>query len=186
MKRIKKISLLAGVLLMAFAACTQKAPADTVVQEEQQPQEAVAENVLTVPASVRGAKEILNAIATNYKGRVVLIDFWATWCPPCRRAMVDIDRIKPELAEKGAAFAYVTGETSPVSDWQSAIKHIEGDHYRLTNAQWADLASGLGMPGIPAYLLLNKDGSTAFSNVTEGGYPGNEFMREQMLQALGK
>ncbi|MBR1713080.1 MAG: TlpA family protein disulfide reductase [Alloprevotella sp.] len=183
---MKKISLLVTVLLVVCAACTQKAPADTVVPE-QPSQEAVAEvNVRTVPASVRGAKEILNAITANYKGSVVLIDFWATWCPPCRRAMVDIDQIKPELAEKGAAFVYVTGETSPASDWEAAVKNIKGDHYRLTNAQWNDLASGLGMPGIPAYLLLNRDGSTAFSNVTQGGYPGNDFMREQMLKALGR
>ena len=130
--------------------------------------------------------DILPAITKAYEGKVVLIDFWATWCGPCRAAMKTIDAIKPELEKKGVVFVYVTGETSPQATWDTMIKKISGDHYRLTNKQWSDLGSQLGMQGIPCYLMLNKDGSVAYSNVTEGGYPGNEIIQNNAEVALTK
>lgn len=100
--------------------------------------------------------------------------------------MVEIDAIKPELMKKGCEFVYVTGETSPLNTWQSMIPGIAGDHYRLTKQQWGDLCTQLGIPGIPCYLLLNKDGSTAFSNLDQGGYPGNDIIQNNIEVALTK
>ena len=42
------------------------------------------------------------------------------------------------------------------------------------------------MAGIPAYMLLNKDGSVAFSNITQGGYPGNSLLQNLIETALTK
>lgn len=37
----------------------------------------------------------------NFKGKVVLINFWATWCPPCRHELPDIARLREELKDRG-------------------------------------------------------------------------------------
>ena len=66
------------------------------------------------------------------------------------------------------------------------IPNIHGDHYRLTNAQWETLMREQGIPGIPVYKVINKDGSTAFSNFTMGGYPGNEVIKPILDEALKK
>ena len=66
------------------------------------------------------------------------------------------------------------------------IPGIAGDHYRLTKQQWNDLCTQLGIPGIPCYLLLNKDGSVAYSNLTQGGYPGNDVIKSEVEAALAK
>lgn len=158
---------------------------DATTEETQPAEEKPVATVKTIAATVSGA-DILPAITKNYSGKVVLIDFWATWCPPCRAAMKTIDAIKPALQKKGCVFVYVTGETSPKADWDKMIPNIAGDHYRLTDKQWGELCKQLGIPGIPCYLLLNKDGSVAYSNVTTAGYPGNEVIQNNVEVALTK
>ncbi len=141
--------------------------------------------IRTLDKSIKGA-DILPAITKQYEGKVVLIDFWATWCGPCRAAMKTIDAIKPELAQKGCVFVYITGETSPLDSWEKLIKTIDGEHYRLTDAQWNELCSQLNVQSIPTYLLLNKDGSVAYSNQQRGGYPGNDVLQNVIEVALSK
>lgn len=185
---MKKSLFLISFLLMGLtSSCAKKAEASS---QEPTTTEATSTTsssfvVKKVDANLTGASAF-EEIKKNYAGKVVLIDFWATWCPPCRSAMTAMHDIKPALIEKGAQFVYITGETSPENDWKQMIPSIAGDHYRLTDQQWQELASLLKMRGIPAYLILNKDGSEAFSNITSGGYPGNEVIQNNIEVALSK
>lgn len=37
----------------------------------------------------------------DYQGKVILVDFWATWCPPCKKSMPFLNQLRHELAERG-------------------------------------------------------------------------------------
>lgn len=190
----KKIFLLSALLLTTVVACKNKpnnaeaqATAETT---EQTSATADGENgaqavIRQVDPNLSGA-EALETIKKNYTGKVAFFDFWATWCPPCRAAMRDVDQIKPELQKQGAVFVYITGETSPEDEWKNSLTEIHGDHYRLTDKQWNEINNNLHMPGIPAYFLLDRKGEIAFENLTEGGYPGNEVVKEVITKALNK
>lgn len=192
---MKKITILAVcALFFASSGCATKTnrpdsddnvPAATSKTADDGQASAGTSRIKSIAPEVSGA-DILPAITKEYAGQVVLIDFWATWCGPCRMAMKEIDKIKPELQKKGCAFVYVTGETSPEAPWKQMIGSISGDHFRLTDKQWGELCTRLGIPGIPAYLLLNKDGSVAFSNLETAGYPGNEIIQNNVEVALTK
>ena len=174
------------VAMLGLPSCAQKKNAAPEKKETvaAQPAANAGYTVKTLPTAI--TSNILQAIEKEYAGSVTLIDVWATWCPPCRRAMTVIDSIKPGYIEKGVKFVYITGETSPEKNWNDMILNIHGDHYRLTNAQWETLMREQGIPGIPVYKVINKDGSTAFSNFTMGGYPGNEVIKPILDEALKK
>ena len=190
----KKIFLLSALLLTTVVACKNKSnnaeAQATAETTEQTSATADGENgaqavIRQVDPNLSGA-EALETIKKNYTGKVAFFDFWATWCPPCRAAMREVDQIKPELQQQGAVFVYITGETSPEAEWKNSLTEIAGDHYRLTDKQWSEINSALHMPGIPAYFLLDRKGEIAFSNLTEGGYPGNEVVKEVITKALNK
>ena len=190
----KKIFLLSALLLTTVVACKNKSnnaeAQATAETTEQTSATADGENgaqavIRQVDPNLSGA-EALETIKKNYTGKVAFFDFWATWCPPCRAAMRDVDQIKPELQKQGAVFVYITGETSPEDEWKNSLTEIHGDHYRLTDKQWNEINNNLHMPGIPAYFLLDRKGEIAFENLTEGGYPGNEVVKEMITKALNK
>lgn len=190
----KKIFLLSALLLTTVVACKNKPNnAEAQATAETTEQTSVTANgengaqavIRQVDPNLSGA-EALETIKKNYTGKVAFFDFWATWCPPCRAAMRDVDQIKPELQKQGAVFVYITGETSPEDEWKNSLTDIHGDHYRLTDKQWNEINNNLHMPGIPAYFLLDRKGEIAFENLTEGGYPGNEVVKEMITKALNK
>lgn len=140
-----------------------------------------------IPEDTKNAN-LLTAIEKPYKGKVILIDFWATWCGPCMMAMKQIDPIKEKYLKekKNVVFVYVTGETSPLKNYEAAIPTIKGYHYRLTNAQFSALLKDLGIKGIPSYVLINKNGTKAYDNIAEGGYPGDEILSSEIDKALAR
>ena len=156
----KKIFLLSALLLTTVVACKNKSnnaeAQATAETTEQTSATADGENgaqavIRQVDPNLSGA-EALETIKKNYTGKVAFFDFWATWCPPCRAAMRDVDQIKPELQKQGAVFVYITGETSPEDEWKNSLTEIHGDHYRLTDKQWNEINNNLHMPGIPRLL----------------------------------
>lgn len=180
---MKKTFLLAvALMLMVAPSCTQRGAAAAQSEAQADSAKAKTYEVRTLPMGV--TSKILETIEDEYEGEVVVYDLWATWCGPCRMAMKAIDSIKPALQKKGAKFVYITGETSPLATWQKMIPEIAGDHFRLTKEQWNTLCEEQGVRGIPCYKVVAKDGSAAFTNLTEGGFPGNEVIAPIVEKAL--
>lgn len=121
-------------------------------------------------------EDILKTIIKDYRGKMMLIDFWATWCGPCKAAMKTILPIKEELWGK-VAFIYITGETSPKTIWNNMIPEIHGDHYYVTNAQWETLLKQFEAQGIPTYVIVDKEGNIVAKHI---GYPGNDVIKEEL------
>lgn len=103
-------------------------------------------------------EQLFDAIMAKYKGKLIYVDFWATWCGPCRHAMKSIKPLKEELSGQDIIFVYLTNPSSPKNTWSRMIAEIDGEHYYLSQDQWNVLASQFGVSGIPHYVLVGKNG----------------------------
>ncbi|WP_372753913.1 TlpA family protein disulfide reductase [Mariniflexile sp.] len=104
------------------------------------------------------ADKIFEAIIEKYKGKVVFIDFWATWCGPCRSGMTRMKPLKEELKSEEIVFVYITNPSSPEKTYQNMIPDIKGEHYRVSSDDWNYLKEKFKITGIPHYALVNKEG----------------------------
>ena len=129
---------------------------------------------------VSGA-DILPAIISQHRGNAVLVDFWATWCGPCRKSMPAVNVLKQRMASKDVVYVYVTGPSSPKEVWKTAIAEINGIHYRLTQKQWEYLCNSYGITGIPGYLVISYDGKLQDRYV---GFPGVDILQRDLLRAM--
>lgn len=177
----KLLFMLTTVALLACGGNANKA--ETELAETAQAETGkVAERVYikTIDSTLVG-EEVFNAVVAEYKGKPVLVDFWATWCPPCRAAMKTIIPVKEALAEE-VAFVYITGPSSPEDTWKEMTKEIHGDHYYVTEAQWNTLLDQFESQGIPTYIIVDKEGNVMNKYI---GFPGEETIKAE-LETLTK
>ena len=96
-----------------------------------------------------------------FAGKVVLLNFWATWCGPCKREMPALDRLQAEMG--GSDFAVVAisidrGGRKVVERWLKSNKIANLGIYLDPKSR---LMRGLGTRGLPTSYILDRDGRVA-------------------------
>ncbi len=102
---------------------------------------------------------VFESIMKKYQGKVVYVDFWATWCGPCRSGIERIKPLKEELKDENVAFVYITNPSSPKGTYDNMIPSISGEHYRVSDDEWNILSDKFKISGIPHYTLVSKNGN---------------------------
>ena len=128
-------------------------------------------------------EDLFPSIISKFRGHTLLVDFWATWCGPCRTANKAITPMKEELKDKDIIYLYITGETSPKGTWENMITDIHGEHFRVTNEQWSFLMSSFNIRGVPTYFVVDPEGNITFKQT---GFPGVDTMKKELMKALNK
>lgn len=128
-------------------------------------------------------EQLLVEMLKPFKGKVILMDMWATWCGPCLEANRQMEPLKAEFADKDVVFLYLAGENSPEDSWKNMIPDLKGQHYRLNKKQWHYLEKSLNARGIPTYIVIDRAGNHSYKN---SGFPGVNTMRKELLKALGE
>jgi thiol-disulfide isomerase/thioredoxin len=97
-----------------------------------------------------------NVRLSDYKGRVVLLDFWATWCPPCRASIPGLEKLHKAYKDKGLVVLAVSLD---MGGWDSVKSFIRdnGITYQVLKGT-DDVSDQYQVRTIPMILVLNKEG----------------------------
>ena len=99
---------------------------------------------------------------SDYQGKVVFLNFWATWCPPCRAEMPDIQALyeryedSEDVAVLGVAFPGLSGEGT--ADEVAAFLEENGYTYPVVMAEDAQVAWDYQIQAFPTTFMITRDG----------------------------
>lgn len=112
-----------------------------------------------IPFTLPDTSGVELAIADIYKGKYLLIDFWASWCGPCRRENPNIVACYEDFHDKGFEILGVSLD-SDGTKWEEAIRDDNLTWYHVSDLKrWQSDAGKLyGIISIPSSLLLDPDG----------------------------
>jgi len=122
----------------------------------------------------------------EFKGRVAILHFWATWCPPCREEMPAIEAFSRELDTSRFALIAVSvdGDARLVDEYNR--------RYSITFARYIDksgeLSAQLRVPGFPATYIIGTDGKILHRMVGAQSWQDGEMQRllDERYQSNGR
>ncbi len=108
-------------------------------------------------------KAILDKIVEPYRGRIVYLDIWGTWCSPCKRKLKESPEVKKLLKDYDIVYLYLANRSSEES-WKNIIAEygLTGPdcvHYLLPEKQQNVVEEYVGLTGYPTYRLIDKQGN---------------------------
>jgi thiol-disulfide isomerase/thioredoxin len=125
---------------------------------------------------------------SEYRGKVVMVNFWATWCPPCRAEMPGIVSLRNDLVDDGVEVIGVAiGERPP--EGTSAEAHVaafaasRGVTYPLVTGSDALADAYGGINAIPTSIIIDRDGRIV--ETIEGSRDESEF-RASIARAMSR
>ncbi len=112
----------------------------------------------TVPEAAFEHQDGTAATLADFKGKVVVLNFWATWCAPCRKEMPMLSELQAELG--GEAFEVVTLATglNPPPAMKKFFSEIGVDNLPLHRDPKSQVARQMGVFGLPITVILDRQG----------------------------
>jgi len=95
----------------------------------------------------------------DYEGKHVVLNFWATWCAPCRKEMPDLAALQLDLGSDSFEVVTIATGRNPRPAMEAFFDEIGVDNLPLHTDERQNLARSLGVLGLPVTLILDPEGN---------------------------
>ena len=153
--RLLFAALYTGALLAASGAVAQDLAA---LQDGDMRKLVLHESPVEVSTTAFEGDDGAEMTLQDLRGEVVVVNFWATWCAPCREEMPTLAKLQEELGDEGVRVATIaTGRNDPI-EMDKFLQEVGAGalpHWRDPNQA---LARDMGVLGLPITVILNREG----------------------------
>lgn len=121
---------------------------------------------------------------SDYKGKVVYVDFWASWCGPCRQSLPILNDVRAKHASKGFEVIAVNVDENTMDAVDFLVKHPVD--YPIVSDPEAKTPEAYNLKGMPTAYLIDKNG--VVRHVHEGGVnkKGAQKLEKMIAQYLAE
>jgi len=165
--KLKKLFYLLLVLMCIVGGCKKNKtePAgQTEVEAEIKPTQPIADSTSSTtggkPAPAFTLQDLngKNVSLSDFRGKVVVLDFWATWCPPCVKEIPHFIELYEQYKDKGLAMVGISLDREGVSVVKAFVQKYQIKYPILMTDGQVDKAFG-GIPGIPTTFVIDSAGN---------------------------
>ncbi len=115
---------------------------------------------------------------SSLKGKTIILDFWASWCPDCRKDAPEIVRMYKEYHSNDIVFIGVSMDTD-VQAWRNACNKYGIEYIQVSELKKfkeTDISKSYGVKWIPSMVVIDKEGKVALSTVLS--YKVEKYLKE--------
>lgn len=134
------------------------------------PEIATSGNLILLAAN--GKKTTLSEVLKQCKGKIVYVDFWASWCDPCLREMPFSKKLREDAAYKDVVFIYLAlndKQSRWEAAWEKANLKDQPHNYLILNSKDAPFVKKYDIRSIPRYMIFDKEGQLLNNDAARPG-----------------
>ena len=118
---------------------------------------------------------------SDYRGKVVLVNFWATWCPPCRREMPSMERLSKRLKDQPFVILAINQQEDPEQVFVFTGQLDPSPTFPILFDRNSKVANAWSVQGLPASFIVDQKGRVVYRAMG-----GREFDHPEIEQAIRK